>query len=91
MTFVQSNIKDSQVGKRTGEWVLVEEISDKPLPLIYASELSEQRIKYETREAEDNLYKKGFVVDVNTQYRGGRSVAYRVTNIHQVIDLPDDD
>jgi len=90
MTFVQSNIKDVTVGKRTGEWVAIEDISEKPLPLVYASELAEQRIKYETREAEDNLYKKGFIVDVNLQMKGGRPVAYRVTNVHQVIDLPDD-
>jgi hypothetical protein len=91
MVFVQSNIKDTQIGKRTGEWVLIEEILERPLPLIYASELAEDRIKYEIREAEDNLYKKGFVVDVNVQLRGGRPIAYRVMNLHQVIDLPDDD
>lgn len=91
MVFVQSNIKDTEIGKRTGEWVLIEEVNERPLPLIYASELAEERIKYEIREAEDNLYKKGFVVDVNVQLRGGRPIAYRVVNLHQVIDLPDDD
>lgn len=90
MTFVQSNIKNATIGKRTGEWVVIEDISEKSLPLVYASELAEQRIKYETREAEDNLYKKGFIVDVNLQMKGGRPVAYRVTNVHQVIDLPDE-
>jgi hypothetical protein len=91
MVFRQANVRDSAVGKRTGEWVLIEEISDRELPLIYASDLAEQRIKHEIREADDNLFKKGFVVDVNVQTKGGRPVAYRVTNLHQVIDLPDDD
>lgn len=90
MVFRQANVKDSIVGKRTGEWVIVESISDKELPLIYASDLAEQRIKHEIREADDNLFKKGFVVDVNVQTRAGRPVGYRVTNLHQVIDLPDD-
>lgn len=90
MVFRQANVKDSAVGKRTGEWVLVEDISDRELPLVYASDLAEQRIKHEIREADDNLFKKGFIVDVNVQTRGGRSVAYRVTNLHQVIDLLDD-
>jgi hypothetical protein len=90
MVFRQANVKDAPVGKRTGELVVVEEISDKELPLIYASDLAEQRIKHEIREADDNLFKKGFIVDVNVQTKAGRPVGYRVTNLHQVIDLPDD-
>ena len=90
MVFRQANVKDSAIGKRTGEWVLVEEISDRDLPLIYASDLAERRIKHEIREADDNLFKKGFVVDLNVQTRGTKPIGYRVTNLHQVIDLPDD-
>jgi hypothetical protein len=44
----------------------------------------------EGREADDNVYKKGFVVDVNVQLVNGKPAAYRVTNVHQVIDLPSD-
>jgi hypothetical protein len=77
------------VGKRSGEPVQIEDISEKELPLIYASDLAEQRIKHEILEVEDNVFKKGFVVDVNVETRGGRPVAYRATNLHQVIDLPD--
>jgi hypothetical protein len=90
MVFRQSNVKTPAVGKRTGEWVVIEKISDKELPLIYASDLAEQRIKHEITQADDNVYKKGFIVDVNVETKGGRPVAYRVTNLHQVIDLPDD-
>ncbi|QOZ55155.1 hypothetical protein XH90_30035 [Bradyrhizobium sp. CCBAU 53338] len=89
MTFKQSNVKDSVMGKRTGERVAIEDISPRDLPLIYASELAEQRIKHEVREADDNVYKKGFIVDVNVQLSGGRPAGYRVTNLHQVIDLPE--
>jgi hypothetical protein len=89
MVFRQANVKDSAVGKRTGEWIMVEEISDRELPLIYASDLAEQRIKHEIREADDNLFKKGFIVDINVQTTGGRPVGYRVTNLHQVIDMLD--
>lgn len=90
MVFRQANVRDSAIGKRTGEWVLIEDIADRELPLIYASDLAEQRIKHEIREADDNLFKKGFVVDINVQTKGGRPVGYRVTNLHQVIDLPGD-
>lgn len=91
MVFRQTNVKNPPVGKRTGEWVAIEKISDKELPLIYASDLAEQRIKHEITQADDNVYKKGFIVDVNVETKGGRPVAYRVTNLHQVIDLPDQD
>ena len=89
MVFVQSNIKESELGKRTGERVVIETISDRDLPIIYASDFAEQRIKHEIREADDNVYKKGFVVDVNVELKGGRPAAYRVTHCHQVIDLPE--
>jgi hypothetical protein len=89
MVFVQSNIKDTELGKRSGERVVIESISDRDLPVIYASDLAEQRIKHEIREADDNVFKKGFVVDVNVELRNERPVAYRVTNCHQVIDLPE--
>jgi hypothetical protein len=89
MVFKQSNVKDAATGKRTGERVAIEDVSSRDLPLIYASELAEQRIKHEVRDADDNVYKKGFVVDVNVQYSGGKPAGYRVTNVHQVIDLPD--
>lgn len=87
MTFKRSDIGDVAVGKKSGERVVIEKISDKDLPLVYASDLAEERIKHEIRDAEDNIYHKGFVVDVNVQYKGGREVAYAVTNVHQVIDL----
>jgi hypothetical protein len=35
------------------------------------------------------MHTKAFIVDVNVEMRGGRPIAYRVTNL-QVIDLPSD-
>ena len=87
MVFSQSNVKDTTVGKRIGERVVIESILAADLPLIYASDLAEQRIKHEIRVADENVYKKGFVVDVNVETRAGNPVAYRITNVHQVIDL----
>ena len=90
MIFVRSATTDSDVGKRSGELVSIDSIGPKAMPLIYASELAEQQIKHVIRDSEDNIYKKAFVVDVNVESRNGRPIAYRVTNLHQVIDLPDD-
>jgi hypothetical protein len=90
MRFVQSNIKRTAMEKRTGERVIIEEIARVDRPLIYASELAERQIKHEMIEADENVYKKGFVVDVYIETKNDRPVAYKVTNLHQVIDLPDD-
>jgi len=90
MTFERSSKSDINVNQPTGERVVIEEISPNPKALIYASDLAEQIIKHEIRESDDNIYKKGFVVDTNVRSRQGRIVAYAITHVHQVIDLPDD-
>lgn len=91
MIFTRSDIHKAEIGKRSGERVTIPEVYDKPLALMYASEIAEGTIKTEIRDAEDNVYKKGFVVDVNVQTRNGKPIAFAVTAVHQVIDLPDDD
>jgi len=91
MYFKRSDVGEVAVGKRSGERVAIESISRRDLPLIYASNLAEERIKHETRDADENVFHKGFFVDVNLQTKGGRPVAYAVTHVHQVIDLPRDD
>jgi hypothetical protein len=90
MIFTRSDVDPAQTGKRSGEKVRIESISDKPLALIYASSLAEERIKHEIRQHE-SIYYKGFVIDVNVEMRAGKPVAYSVTNVHDVIDLDDDD
>ena len=90
MQFTRSDVGNAKLGKRSGELVRVHSVGgDRSLPLIYASDLAEQRIKHEIKDAQDNVYKKGFVVDVNVELAGDRLLAYRVTHLHQVIDLPD--
>jgi hypothetical protein len=89
MRFTRSDISDVTVGKPSGEKVKIEEVTDRALPLVYGSELAEERIKHEIREADENVFKKGFVVDVNVKSTGGRPIAYAITNVHQVIEIPD--
>jgi hypothetical protein len=91
MTFTRSDIRTTALGKRSGEQVRIEDISHRSLPIIYASDLAEEQIKHEIKEADDNVYKKGFIVDVAVEERKGRVAAYRILNLHQVIDLPDDE
>jgi hypothetical protein len=87
MTFKRSDVGDSGVGVHSGERVIIHEISDRDMALIYASPLAEQRIKDQMRNTGENVFHKGFVVDVNIRMMKGRIVAYAVTNVHQVIDL----
>lgn len=90
MVFERSRKSDTQLDK-TGELVVIEDVDEKPKALIYGSEMIEQEIKHEIREADDNIYKKGFVVDADARMRSGRIVGYVVKKVHQVIDLPDED
>lgn len=89
LVFTRSDISDAPIGQRSGERVLIEEISTKPLAITYGSELAEQRIKHEIRESDENIYKKGFNVDVRIQTKGGKPVAYCIVHVHDVIELPE--
>jgi hypothetical protein len=90
MTFVRSDIRGAKVGKLSGELVQIFEIHEKPCALIYGSALAEQEIKQEISN-DESVYRKGFVVDVNVQRRGDKLLAYTVTNLHQIIELPDEE
>lgn len=91
MVFTRSDVFDAKLDKKSGEHVIINELSSSPRPLIYGSGIAEDRIKAEIR-AEGSIYKKGFVVDVNVQIlASGLPAAYSVTNLHQVIDLPEGD
>ncbi len=43
------------------------------------------------RVADDNIFKKGFVVDVIVVSRNNRPVAYKIVQVYEVIDLPDEE
>lgn len=87
MTFKRSDIGKVSVGIRSGERVIIQDISDDDMPLIYASDLTEAQVKDLMINTDENIYHKGFVVDVNVQRRNGRPIAYSITNIHQIIDI----
>lgn len=92
MVFTRSDVNAAKVNKRSADRVRIEEISDQSLAVMYSSELAEEKIRHEIREGDDNIYKKGFVVDVSVRHNAnGRPSVYAVTNLHQVIELPDDD
>jgi hypothetical protein len=89
MVFTRTNVAHAKAGKRSGEQVKIEAIHPRSLPIVYASTLAEERIRHEIAEADDNVYKKAFDVDVNVEMLSDRPVAYRIMAFHDVIDLPD--
>lgn len=90
MIFTRSDVGDAPKDKRSGERVIIPQISERDLPIMYASELAEQRVKHEIREADDNIFKKGFSVDVSILYKNSRPIVYRILNVHGVVDLLDE-
>ena len=90
MVFKRTNVAHATTGKRSGELVEIETLPNKALPIVYASALAEERIRHEIADADENVYKKAFDVDVNVEIRAGKPVAYRLVSVHDVIDLPDD-
>ncbi|MFK5977834.1 MAG: hypothetical protein QM488_02980 [Rhizobiaceae bacterium] len=76
-------------GKKTKEAGVISSIYEKPLPIIYESEMAEREIKQHFQS--ENVFQHGFVVDVNVEKRNGRMLAYKIIGLHQIIDLPDDD
>jgi hypothetical protein len=90
MVFWQSNLKEPEPGKRTGEMATIEAAWPKPLPIVYETGLAKERIKHETEQGERNLYKLGFYVDCYVERFQGKPVAYRITNVRNIIPLPDD-
>ncbi|GIT88973.1 hypothetical protein ROBYS_39890 [Roseobacter sp. OBYS 0001] len=49
--------------------------------------MAEAQIKDEIQNADENVFKRGFVVDLNLVFSGPRPVAYSVIHLHQVIDI----
>lgn len=92
MRFVRPSIEEVALGKRTGERALIDNVYPRALPVVYASDLAEQRIRHEMRQSHENVFKKLFDVDVNVELRSdGKPMAYRIMTVHTVTDAPEDD
>lgn len=91
MVFWQSNLKEVEQGRRSAEKVIIEDITKTPLAIVYDSELAQEKIKHEIRDGSRNLYKLGFYISGRVERLNDRPVAYRISEVHEIIDLPDDD
>ena len=87
----QSNKKMPDADGRSGERGIIESIDPNSKPIVYVSELARQRIKDEILYGDENIYKKGFYVDGIVDRFRDKVAAYKITNVREVIDLPDDE
>ncbi|WP_407050764.1 hypothetical protein [Methyloraptor flagellatus] len=86
MTLHQASLDEARAGKSAGEKGIIATISDRPLRLVYASDLAGQLIKSELRGTTNPL-KKAFLIDVNVEYINGTPHAYRVLNVHSIEEI----
>lgn len=87
MIYTRTDVHDARINKKSAERGVIRDISDQDFSIMYGSEKVEQEIRQQVREADENVYKKGFVVDVAVQKSGDKIVAYSVLAFHQIIDL----
>jgi len=90
MIFRRPDRENARLGKRSGERGVIEALSKNDLPIVYASAMAEERIKHELRDADGNVFKKGFVVSVSVETKNDRPIAYRITDVHEIIDLDEE-
>ncbi len=91
MRFVRPSIEKVSSHKRTGERAMIEAVYDKPLSVVYASDLARERIQHEMKESAGNIFRLLFDVDVNVESSKGKPIAYRIMAVHDITDAPEDD
>lgn len=90
LRFVRPSIEKVSSHKRTGERALIESVHDKPLAVVYASDMARERIQHELKDGEGNIFRLLFDVDVNVELSQGKPIAYRIMAVHDITDAPED-
>ena len=67
--------------KRTRDYGTIERISSKPLPIYWASEMDQQKVK-----SHPYPFKISIMVDVNVETKHGEPRAYRIVSLRDIID-----
>ncbi|MDO5705473.1 MAG: hypothetical protein Q4G49_10445 [Paracoccus sp. (in: a-proteobacteria)] len=91
MRLHQSSADGLKLDKRTSEKGIVERIDITPRTLIYASDRAGERIKNEILNGDGNPFQKGFIVDLDVETVGGKPRVYRILDVHEVIDLDEEE
>lgn len=87
LRFVRPSIEAGKPGKKGGERGVIESIAKRAMPILYASDLAEQRMRHEKMQLEGNVFRALFDVSVNVELSAtGRAIAYRITEVHTVVE-----
>jgi len=87
LRFVRPSVEAGKPGKKGGERGVIDSIAPRAMPILYASDLAEQRMRHEKIQLEGNIFRALFDVSVNVETSAtGKPLAYRVTEVHAVID-----
>ena len=70
-------------GNQAGNKGIIDAISDKKMGLVFDTDELRDKIL----RSDDNPMKKGYVVDVVVLTAAGKPAAYKILNLHDVIDL----
>jgi hypothetical protein len=86
MVFQQADRSAGKERGRTGDRVVISEITDKPLPVYFPKEAS--AIKRRIMEQTENPFSKGYIVDAVVQYAGDDTPkVYSVIDLHEIVDF----
>lgn len=87
LRFVRPSVEAGKPGKKGGERGVIESIAKRAMPVLYASDLAEQRMRHEKMQLEGNVFRALFDVSVNVEVSpSGNPIAFRITEVHTVID-----
>ena len=86
MNLYQINTDSPKASGRTSHKVVISSISEKPLPVYFASNMDQDKIRNILNDPKQNPFKLGFVVDVNVENNSDKLPGfYRVLNVIEII------
>lgn len=92
MYFQRTSTSDARSDGPTDDKAVISSISEKPLPVHFASKLDQARINDMKSDPHQNPFKSAYRVDVNVEVdRKGRPRFYRVLHLHEILPEDDDD
>jgi hypothetical protein len=92
MYFQRTSTDDAKAQGRTDDKAIIRSISDKALPVHFASQLDQERINDLKSDPHANPFKAAYRVDVNVEVdRKGVPRFYRVVHLHEIMPEEDDD
>ncbi|WP_324751177.1 hypothetical protein SH591_07465 [Sphingomonas sp. LY54] len=92
MYFQRTSTDDAKAQGRTDDKAIIRSISEKPLPVHFASQLDQERINDLKSDPKANPFKAAYRVDVNVETdRKGIARFYRVVHLHEILPEEEDD